>query len=316
MTALIATMQGLKEVQELLNKDNYFRQLVNTTPGIAKLGGKLGAISKALKGVAATAGIASTAFAAFIAVIAGFGIATKKVVEKDLKETKDEIDKIKASTDNATTVMTNFGKSLNMTKFDGLVSQLQDVSKSIKEVIAEFVRMSVMTAITDKLTEAINSQLNATMLRLRNEQKIKKLEEKKREQEAINTENARLRSEAQAFSGGAEHASAAQLGDIIPIATEAQKVKEYENAIDKLKIEIEEADKVASGFKSEINELVKNSAEITATTTTIVTDALAGLSPEIEAFRKLSSGGGGAGGTATAEDPFEKEKEQILAKVS
>ena len=287
MTALIATMQGLKEVQELLNKDNYFRQLIKTTPAIAKLGGKLGAISKALKGVVVTAGIASTAFAAFIAVIAGFGVVTKKVVEKDLKKTKDEIDKIKASTDNATTVMTNFGKSLNMTKFDGLVSQLQNVAKSVKEVIAEFVRMSVMTAITDKLTEAINAQLNATMVRLRNEQKIKKLEEKKRGQEATNTENARLRREAQAFTGGAEHTSAAQLGDIIPTATEAQKVKEYENAIDELKIEIKEADKVASGFKSEINELVKNSAEITATTTTIVTDALAGLFPEIEAFRKL-----------------------------
>ena len=287
MTALIATMQGLKEVQELLNKDNYFRQLIKTTPAIAKLGGKVGAISKALKGVVVTAGIASTAFAAFIAVIAGFGVVTKKVVEKDLKKTKDEIDKIKASTDNATTVMTNFGKSLNMTKFDGLVSQLQNVAKSVKEVIAEFVRMSVMTAITDKLTEAINAQLNATMVRLRNEQKIKKLEEKKREQEATNTENARLRREAQAFTGGPEHTSAAQLGDIIPTATEAQKVKEYENAIDELKIEIKEADKVASGFKSEINELVKNSAEITATTTTIVTDALAGLFPEIEAFRKL-----------------------------
>lgn len=312
MTALIATMQGLKEVQELLNKDNYFRQLIKTTPAIAKLGGKLGAISKALKGVVVTAGIASTAFAAFIAVIAGFGVVTKKVVEKDLKKTKDEIDKIKASTDNATTVMTNFGKSLNMTKFDGLVSQLQNVAKSVKEVIAEFVRMSVMTAITDKLTEAINAQLNATMVRSRNEQKIKKLEEKKREQEATNTENAKLRREAQAFTGGAEHTSAAQLGDIIPTATEAQKVKEYENAIDELKIEIKEADKVASGFKSEINELVKNSAEITATTTTIVTDALAGLFPEIEAFRKLSTGIKSENETTNEEDPFEKDKAKIL----
>ena len=312
MTALIATMQGLKEVQELLNKDNYFRQLIKTTPAIAKLGGKLGAISKALKGVVATAGIASTAFAAFIAVIAGFGVVTKKVVEKDLKKTKDEIDKIKASTDNATTVMTNFGKSLNMTKFDGLVSQLQNVAKSVKEVIAEFVRMSVMTAITDKLTEAINAQLNATMVRLRNEQKIKKLEEKKRKQEATNTENARLRGEAQAFTGGAEQTSAAQFGDIIPTATEAQEVKEYENAIDGLKTEIKEADKVASGLKSEINELVKNSAEITATTTTIVTDALAGLFPEIEAFRKLSTGIKSENETTTVEDPFEKDKAKIL----
>lgn len=94
MTALIATMQGLKSIQELLNKNNYFMQFVKNTPILMR---SFTAVSGAIKGfVGAIGGFG--VLAGVGAIVAGFALGIKKLSDTvkfantDLKEFAKNLD--------------------------------------------------------------------------------------------------------------------------------------------------------------------------------------------------------------------------------
>ena len=94
MTALIATMQGLKSIQEILNKNNYFMQFVKNTPVLMR---SFTAVSGAIKGfVGAIGGFG--VLAGVGAIVAGFALGIKKLSDTvkfantDLKEFAKNLD--------------------------------------------------------------------------------------------------------------------------------------------------------------------------------------------------------------------------------
>lgn len=94
MTALMATMQGLKSIQELLNKNNYFMQFIKNTPILMR---SFTAVSGAIKGfVGAIGGFG--VLAGVGAIVAGFALGIKKLSDTvkfantDLKEFAKNLD--------------------------------------------------------------------------------------------------------------------------------------------------------------------------------------------------------------------------------
>src|SRR5574344_1496975 len=129
LAALIATMQGLKALQETLNQDNYFMQFLKQIKplesGINKIKGFFKGLGTAIAGV-------SVIVAAFVAAIA-LGIKMIKDVKKgteeyektlkedrarknyidSLKKMAEETKNLKTQTEQATTSITNFYEAIS-----------------------------------------------------------------------------------------------------------------------------------------------------------------------------------------------------------
>lgn len=129
LTALIATMQGLKAIQETLNQDNYFMQFLKQIKplesGINKIKGFFKGLGTAIAGV-------SVIVAAFVAAIAlgikmiSDNIKGQEEYEKKLKEDRarvayidslkkmaEETKNLKTQTEQATTSITNFDEAIS-----------------------------------------------------------------------------------------------------------------------------------------------------------------------------------------------------------
>lgn len=162
LTALIATMQGLKAIQESLNQDNYFMQFLKQIKPVEKGINKIKGIFKGLG--TAIAGV-SVIVAAFVAAIA-LGIKmisdVKKGTEEYEKRLKDDrarvayIDslkkmaektkELKTQTEQATTAITNFDdaiSTLNVSTANGIALNNDFFNSIVRQGLASQAKKAI-----------------------------------------------------------------------------------------------------------------------------------------------------------------------------
>ena len=162
LAALIATMQGLKALQETLNQDNYFMQFLKQIKplesGINKIKGFFKGLGTAIAGV-------SVIVAAFVAAIA-LGIKMIKDVKdgteeyektlkedrarvayiKSLKEMAEKTKELKTQTEQATTAITNFDEAistLNVSTANGIALNNDFFNSIVRQGLASQAKKAI-----------------------------------------------------------------------------------------------------------------------------------------------------------------------------
>lgn len=159
MAALIAMMQGLKQVQELLNKDNYFMQFIKQS---SALSGAVGKVTGAFKKLFAIV----KSFGAYIAIFAAAFTGLIKVIKwsrsnefyefnKTLEKTKDNSEKLALSQE---FLQKQFGNTT--LKVGDLNSHLKDTAKGFNDIVKAIAETALTEAMSAKLKELADAAVN------------------------------------------------------------------------------------------------------------------------------------------------------------
>lgn len=194
MAALIAMMQGLKEVQELLNKDNYFMQFLKQSPALS---GAVGKVTGAFKKLFAVVKSFGGYLAIFAAALAGT-IKLMKVLRtnefyefnKTLSKTTDASERLALSQE---FLQKQFGNTT--LKVGDLNSHLKDTKKGFNDIVKAIAETALADAMSTKLKEladkavelaAYEAQARKRLAELRN-QEAKELKEYERQAKYLTT---------------------------------------------------------------------------------------------------------------------------------
>lgn len=249
MAALIAMMQGLKEVQELLNKDNYFRQMLKTVPllnsGINKLSAAFKRLGMSLKAAAGYFG----------ALISFFGLYIKYLTssKNQFEEFIREMDKITDSSERLTKTQEFLQKELGTTAvaFGNLEEKLQNTKKGFNEIVKAIAETALAEAASTKLKELTNMALQLSMYELDAKKKLDELSKK------ANKTRQEMGEAAEAIYSSI-WAGAIQ-GD--PLAQYKEHIKAYEDESAAIKIALGEQKKAYKDAAQEYRDLIGLSSE-------------------------------------------------------
>lgn len=189
MAALIAMMQGLKQVQELLNKDNYFMQFLKNSPALSGAVGKISAAFSKLLGVL-------KAFGGYLAVLGGIVYGFTKTLKalrsnefyefnKSLEKTKDESERLAMSQQ---FLQKEFGGT--SLKVGDLNSKLKGTAAGFRDIVKAIAETAIADAMSTKLKELADKALELAMYEERANQELGKLKaqadkQKKAAEEAV-----------------------------------------------------------------------------------------------------------------------------------
>lgn len=174
MAALIAMMQGLKQVQELLNKDNYFAQFLKNSP---ILSGAVGRLTKLFRGLLA----ALKAVGGYVAVLGGLFYGFAKTIKalrsnefyefnKTLSKTKDASERLALSQD---FLQKQFGNTT--LKVGALDDKLRGVAKSYNNIIRAIAETALADAMSTKLKELADAAVNLAAYEAQASKRLEKL---------------------------------------------------------------------------------------------------------------------------------------------
>ena len=194
MAALIAMMQGLKQVQELLNKDNYFMQFLKQSPALS---GAVGKVTGAFKKLFAVV----KSFGGYLAIFAAALAATIKLMKvlrtnefyefnKTLSKTTDASERLALSQE---FLQKQFGNTT--LKVGDLNEKLKDTKKGFNDIVKAIAETALADAMSTKLKEladkavelaAYEAQARKRLAELRN-QEAKELKEYERQAKYLTT---------------------------------------------------------------------------------------------------------------------------------
>lgn len=179
MAALIAMMQGLKQVQELLNKDNYFMQFLKQSPALS---GAVGKVTGAFKKLFAVVKSFGGYLAIFAAALAGT-IKLMKVLRtnefyefnKTLSKTTDASERLALSQQ---FLRDQFGKT--SWSVGDLNEKLKDTKKGFNDIVKAIAETALADAMSAKLKELADKALEVAAYETQARKKLAEL----RKQEA------------------------------------------------------------------------------------------------------------------------------------
>lgn len=184
MAALIAMMQGLKQVQELLNKDNYFAQLIKQssvlTGGINKLSAAFKTLGMSVKAAAGYFGVLLAAFTLYIKAVREAAKGNEFAqFSKNLANATDESDRLAQA------------QEFLQKQFGNTAIKLGDINgklKATKQGFADIVQAIAETALTEqastKLKELADEALQLAFDQQQARTKIAEIEEEIAKKEA------------------------------------------------------------------------------------------------------------------------------------
>ena len=249
MAALIAMMQGLKQVQELLNKDNYFRQMLKTVPLLNSGINKLSAAFKRLgMSVKAAAGY-------FGALVSFFGLYIKYLTssKNQFEEFIREMDKITDSSERLAKTQDFLQKELGTTAvaFGNLEEKLKNTKKGFNEIVKAIAETALAEAASTKLKELTNMALQLSMYELDAKKKLDELSKKANKTRQEMGEAAK------------EIYSSVWAGSIQgdPLAQYKEHIKAYEDESAAIKIALGEQKKAYKDAAQEYRDLIGLSSE-------------------------------------------------------
>lgn len=179
MAALIAMMQGLKQVQELLNKDNYFMQFIKSSPALS---GAVGKVTGAFKKMFAVV----KSFGGYLAIFAVALTATIKLMKvlrtnefyefnKTLSKTTDESERLALSQE---FLQKQFGNT--SIHVGDLNEKLKDTKKGFNDIVKAIAETALADAMSAKLKELADKALEVAAYETQARKKLAEL----RKQEA------------------------------------------------------------------------------------------------------------------------------------
>ena len=175
MAALIAMMQGLKQVQELLNKDNYFMQFIKSSPALSGAVGKVtGAFKKMLGTLKAVGGY----FAVLGAIYLGF-IKTLKALRsnefyefnKTLSKTTDASERLALSQE---FLQKQFGNTA--LKVGDINEKLKDTKKGFDDIVKAIAETALADAMSAKLKELADAAVNLAKYEVQANKRLSELQ--------------------------------------------------------------------------------------------------------------------------------------------
>lgn len=226
MAALIAMMQGLKQVQELLNKDNYFRQFLNQSPAVGRAVTKLIALFKS--------------FGGYLAVLTGIVVGFTKAIKalrsnefyefnKSLEKTTDASERLAMSQQ---FLQQQFGDTA--LKVGDLNGRLEGTAKGFSDIVKAIAETALADAMSVKLKELADK---AVQLAAYEEQANKKLQElgelaEKQRKVAEASASQTVGSNVLGLSGGgAAYAGGQTRADFAPYQKTLDQITAIKNAI-------------------------------------------------------------------------------------
>lgn len=184
MAALIAMMQGLKQVQELLNKDNYFMQLIKQsrvlTGGVNKLSAAFKSLGMSVKAAAGYFGVLLAAFTLYIKAVREAAKGNEFAqFSRNLANTTDESERLAMA------------QEFLQKQFGNTAIKLGDINgklKATKQGFADIVKAIAETALTEqastKLKELADEALQLAFAQQQARTKIAEIEEEIAKKEA------------------------------------------------------------------------------------------------------------------------------------
>lgn len=162
LAALIATMQGLKALQETLNQDNYFMQFLKQIKplesGINKIKGLFKGLGTAIAGVSAIVAVFVAAIALGIKMISDVKKGTEEYEQtlkedrarvayiKSLEEMAKKTKELKTQTEQATTSITNFDEAisaLNVSTANGIALNNDFFNSIVRQGLASQAKKAI-----------------------------------------------------------------------------------------------------------------------------------------------------------------------------
>ena len=152
MAALIAMMQGLKQVQELLNKDNYFAQFIKNSPALA---GAVNKVSGAFKNMLSILKAVGGYFAILGGIFVGFTKTMRALRSNEFYEfnqtlasTKDASERLALSQE---FLQRQFGNT--SLKVGDLNAKLKTTAAGFNEIVSAIAETALADAMATKLKE-------------------------------------------------------------------------------------------------------------------------------------------------------------------
>ena len=266
MAALIAMMQGLKQVQELLNKDNYFMQFLKNSPALSGAVGKIIAAFTKLLGVL-------KAFGGYLVVLGGIVYGFTKTLKalrsnefyefnKALEKTTDESERLAMSQQ---FLQKEFGSTA--LKVGDLNSHLKGTANGFRDIVKAIAETALADAMSTKLKELAD---RAVQLAAYEAQANKKLDELAKKERQLRDESASefARDVSSPMVGGQESAMLGVAQRSIARGRDIQKVVDEQKAITNA---LEEQRKEFKQYAADYRALANTSAEeLTGTLGTIL----------------------------------------------
>lgn len=226
MAALIAMMQGMKQVQELLNKDNYFRQFINQSPAVA------GAINKILRLLKSMGG--------YIAVLTGIVVGFTKAIKtlrsnefyefnKSLEKTTDASERLAMSQQ---FLQQQFGDTA--LKVGDLNGYLEGTAKGFRDIVKAIAETALADAMSVKLKELADKAVQLAAYEAQANKKLQELGElaEKQRKAAEASASQTVGSNVLGLSGGgAAYAGGQTRADFAPYQKTLDQMTAIKNAI-------------------------------------------------------------------------------------
>lgn len=226
MAALIAMMQGMKQVQELLNKDNYFRQFINQSPAVA------GAINKILRLLKSMGG--------YIAVLTGIVVGFTKAIKalrsnefyefnKSLEKTTDASERLAMSQQ---FLQAQFGETA--LKVGDLNGYLEGTAKGFRDIVQAIAETALADAMSVKLKELADKAVQLAAYEAQANKKLQELGElaEKQRKAAEASASQTVGSNVLGLSGGgAAYAGGQTRADFAPYQKTLDQMTAIKNAI-------------------------------------------------------------------------------------
>lgn len=265
MAALIAMMQGLKQVQELLNKDNYFMQFLKNSPALSGAVGKISAAFTKLLGVL-------KAFGGYLAVLGGivygFTKTMKALRSNEFYEFNKQLDKTKDASERLAMSQQFLQEQFGSTslKVGDLNSRLEGTAKGFRDIVKAIAETALADAMSVKLKELADK---AVQLATYEAQANKKLDELAKKERQMRDESARefARDVSSPMMGDQESAMLGVAQRSVSRGRDIQKVTDEQEAIrNALAAQREEFKKYAADYRQlasiSANELTGTMEEI------------------------------------------------------
>lgn len=264
MASMLAVMQGLSQVQELLNRDNYFVQFIKNTPRLNNALSSVTAWFTRMKG-------AILGFLGVAGFIAGAILGIRKVLKaarenefydfnKELEKTTDKAERLKIATSFLEKQFGSFSATLVSIK-----DAAAGVAKSFDDIIEKMVQLTLMREGEAKLQEVISAAFvyaqakDAADKRLKELQETLALQQKVAEEDAKNTNKSNVLGMS---GGGAAYKAGQQLAAKSPIQETEDEIKAVYNSLNELYKNIEikssEYNNVMELSAQEVSKIVKD----------------------------------------------------------
>lgn len=267
MAALIAMMQGMKQVQELLNKDNYFRQFINQSPAVA---GAINKILRLLKSMGGYLGVLT-------GIVVGFTKTLKALRSNEFYEFNKTLEKTKDASERLALSQEFLQKQFGTTTLTvgNLNEHLAGTAKGFNDIVKAIAETALADAMSTKLKELADK---AVQLAAYEAQANKKLDELAKKEKQMREESgaAFVSDVSSPMMGDQESAMLGVAQRSIARGRDIQKVVDEQKAITTA---LEEQRKEFEKYASDYQELANTSAEELAGTLGTILEGvdLAGL---------------------------------------